>query len=274
VIGREPVGARRLAFTAGAAVVYAAALWTVFRTPAPGPPVPLDVLLVPPGAVRVERVPPGRIAWSRPGGEPLASPRAAEGVAASRERVRASGPRRRTAPGRRPDRLAPAEPGTLATPSTPPLEIAIPVDAPLRGREVAFSGDGAPFFRDGVAYFSDGAGWRRGGSRRETGEGERLAGLEASEWLRLHRRDIVRRIQDRASARPYPPVAVSMGWTGLVRVAFTIRTDGTVADLRVVGSSARPVLDECAREDVLASVPLPRPPRPQAVEVPILYTLR
>ena len=61
------------------------------------------------------------------------------------------------------------------------------------------------------------------------------------------------------SAPPYPALAAAMGWTGVVRVAFTIRTDGTVTDLRVVKTSGRKVLDECALEDVRASAPFPPP---------------
>lgn len=95
----------------------------------------------------------------------------------------------------------------------------------------------------------------------------------ASRWIVLHRREIVRRIQERAPARPYPPLAAAMGWTGLVRVAFTIRRDGTVAELRIVKSSGRKVLDECALEEVRAAAPFPRPSEEQPVEVPILYVL-
>lgn len=245
VIAREPIGARRLVFTAGAVAAHALVAWVVSRPPPPRPAVPVDVLLVPPGAVR----------------ERLLSPGLQE---ASRTQV----PREKPASAHRVPRRGP-DPRRLLSPSTPVSASAPPLETseleglpPLAAGEVAFSGAGGDT-RRGVP------GGRGGGAA--TGPGP--VGMVSTEWLVLHRREIVRRIQERASRRPYPPLAAAMGWTGLVRVAFTIRTDGTVADLRVVRSSGRKVLDECALEDVRASAPFPRPSVEQSVEVPILYVL-
>lgn len=243
MIAREPVGARRLGFTAGALAAHALVAWIVSRPPLLRPAEPLHVLLVPPGGLR-ERLPSPRLR------EP-AREQVGPGKPVDTSRV----PRRRLDPRRL---LSPSTPVSARAPSleTSDLE-GLPA---LTGEEVAFSGAG---------------GDTRRGLPGSTGAGGAIgpAGVVATEWLVLHRREIVRRIQDRASRRPYPPLAAAMGWTGLVRVAFTIRTDGTVADLRVVRSSGRKVLDECALEDVRASAPFPRPPEAQPVEVPILYVL-
>ncbi|HSD19543.1 MAG TPA: energy transducer TonB [Anaeromyxobacter sp.] len=240
VIAREPVGARRLGFTAGAVAVHALVAWVASRPAPPRAPVPLDVLLVPPGAL----------------GYRLSVPRL------EAQQVRFSGPAKADpGPPRRLDSRRLLSPSTPVSASAPPLATsALEELPPLGGDEVAFSGLGG----DPHVH-------RAGGAGREGG----MAGADvvASEWVVLHRRDIIRRIQDRASRRPYPALAAAMGWTGLVRVAFTIRTDGTVANLRVVKSSGRKVLDECALEDVRASSPFPRPSEEQSVEVPILYVL-
>jgi protein TonB len=239
VIAREPVGARRLGFTAGAVAVHALVAWGVSRPPPP--PVPLDVLLVPPGVL----------------GERLPAPRLEEParVGPSRLARATPGPRRRLDPRRL---LSPSAP--IAASAPPPATSELEDLPPLTADEVAFSG----LRGDSHTQLARGAG-REGGLAR--------ASVVASEWVVLHRREIIRRIQDRATKRPYPALAAAMGWTGLVRVAFTIRTDGTVANLRVVKSSGRKVLDECALEDVRASSPFPRPSEEQSVEVPILYVL-
>lgn len=242
MIGREPIGARRLGFTAGAVALHALVVWAVTLSTAARPPVPLGVLLVPPGALH-ERLPAPRLAAARaPPGPAKAAP--------------APAPRRRHAERR------------LLSPSAPVSASAPPLDPTVL--------DPPPLAAGGAAEFSGVRGDAYRGLPRGTGGGGEAiapAGIVASRWLVLHRREIVRRIQERASARPYPPLAAAMGWTGLVRVSFTIRTDGTVAGLRIVKSSGRKVLDECALEDVRAAAPFPRPTEEQSVEVPILYIL-
>jgi protein TonB len=241
VIAREPVGARRLGFTGGAVAVHALVVWVALRPPSPRPPVPVDVLLVRPGAMRELLLPPPAQV------SPRAQQPAGKVPATSR---RPAGPRR----------LIP--PNAPVSASAPPLEATDPADLPpLTADAVAFSGIGGDPYR----RFPRSGGGPDGGIAP--------AGAQASEWLVLHKREIVRRIQERASRRPYPALAAAMGWTGVVRVAFTLRTDGTVADLRVVKTSGRRALDECALDDVRASVPFPRPSEEQAVEVPIVYVL-
>lgn len=239
MIAREPIGVRRVGFTAGAVAVHALVAWFVSRPPPPGPAVPIGVLLVPPGALR----------------ERLLAPRQEEPARAQarsgRPAGQSPGPRHRTDPRRL------LSPSTPVSASAPPLE----TSGLLIADEARFSGSGG----DTYSGLPRGAGGRGGGIAP--------AGVVASEWLVLHRREIVQRIQERASKRPYPRVAAAMGWSGLVRVAFTIRTDGTVGSLRVVKSSGRKVLDECALDDVRAAAPFPRPSVDQSVEVPILYVL-
>lgn len=241
MIAREPIGARRLGFTGGAVAVHALVLWVTLRPPSPRPPVTVDVLLVRPTAVRELLLPPPA----------QVSPRAQPPAGTAR-----SAPRRPADP----RRLIP--PNAPVSASAPPLEAADLADLPpLTADAVAFSGIGG----DPYSRFPRSGGVPEGGFAP--------AGARSSEWLVLHQREIVRRIQERASRRPYPALAAAMGWTGVVRVAFTLRTDGTVADLRVVKTSGRKALDECALDDVRASVPFPRPSEEQAVEVPIVYVL-
>lgn len=245
MIAREPVGARRLGFTAGAVAVHALAAWLVSRPPPARPPTPLTVRLVPPGA-SFEALRPL---------EREAGPRARSGPQGPAEQ--------RPATRRREPRPLPSPPSAAIAAIAPPLAASALEDPrPLDASGGAFSGAGGDPYDGRLARHAS----------VETG-GRAPAGVIASRWLVLHRRDIVRRIQERASRRPYPPLAAARGWTGLVRVAFTIRTDGTVADLRVVRSSGRRALDECALDDVRAAAPFPRPPEEQAVEVPILYVL-
>jgi protein TonB len=98
------------------------------------------------------------------------------------------------------------------------------------------------------------------------------AGAEVSQeaW----RTKVIRLVRARMDARDYPPDARRHGWSGLVRVAFTIGSDGTVRDLRVVASSGRVPLDRCALEAVLEAAPFPPPPGSGEVEVPVSFTLR
>jgi protein TonB len=94
-----------------------------------------------------------------------------------------------------------------------------------------------------------------------------------SPWLAEQRREIVRRVQARVNEEPYPGLDALRTWTGVVRVAFVIRRDGRVARVRVVGSSGHSQLDEAALRAVRAASPLPRPPRPQAVELSVVFRL-
>jgi periplasmic protein TonB len=99
-----------------------------------------------------------------------------------------------------------------------------------------------------------------------------LHGLDAT-WLRRNRRAIERRIQFTMNTLPYPRDARRRGWKGEVVVAFRLRTDGTVRDVRVTRSSGHHVLDACAVEAVVVTPRFPRPPVELDVEIPFEFRL-
>lgn len=71
----------------------------------------------------------------------------------------------------------------------------------------------------------------------------------------------------------YPAVARKMGWEGKVLVAFLLRPDGTVRDVRVVQGSGHAVLDRGAVEAVRNASPFPRPPVEAEIVTPVIYRL-
>ena len=77
----------------------------------------------------------------------------------------------------------------------------------------------------------------------------------------------------------YPDAARIRRLEGRVTVQFTVLPDGTVADVQVVRSSRRALLDEAARSAVNAAAPLPAPPRglfpaPPTLRVTVLFELQ
>ncbi len=71
----------------------------------------------------------------------------------------------------------------------------------------------------------------------------------------------------------YPRRAQREGWSGRVRVSFVIQEDGSVSDIRVVGSSGYDILDQGAVEAIRKSAPFPRPPVRAELRMPIVYQL-
>lgn len=71
----------------------------------------------------------------------------------------------------------------------------------------------------------------------------------------------------------YPPMARRQGWQGEVRVAFVIRADGGVEELRVVSSSGHLLLDSRALRAVESAAPFPHPPAPAAITLPVVFSL-
>lgn len=82
--------------------------------------------------------------------------------------------------------------------------------------------------------------------------------------------EVARRIRARIAAhRRYPALARQRGIEGTVRLSLQVRPDGSV-DVAVV-RGADPMLDEAAREAVLASAPLP--PTRERLEIDLEYHL-
>jgi len=71
----------------------------------------------------------------------------------------------------------------------------------------------------------------------------------------------------------YPAAARRMGWEGTAVVAFVIRADGSVRDVRIVQGSGRAVLDRSAIEAVRNASPFPRPPAEAEIVTPVVYRL-
>jgi protein TonB len=89
----------------------------------------------------------------------------------------------------------------------------------------------------------------------------------------------VRRLHERAQAhRGYPAMALARSWQGLVRVAITFSSGGTVSSVKVERSSGYEVLDKQAVETVSRAVSgLPIEPRltrkPLTIIVPVDFKL-
>lgn len=81
-------------------------------------------------------------------------------------------------------------------------------------------------------------------------------------------------IRERVMTRlVYPPLARRQGWTGLVKVSFTVCVDGTIEELQIVASSGRALLDQQALRAVQAAVPFPAPPVRASIILPVLFTV-
>lgn len=89
-----------------------------------------------------------------------------------------------------------------------------------------------------------------------------------------YRREQFAYIRERVMQRlSYPPMARRQGWQGEVRVAFIVRTDGSLGDLRVVHGSGHLPLDRQALRAVEGAAPFPPPPAPVAISLPVLFSL-
>lgn len=64
----------------------------------------------------------------------------------------------------------------------------------------------------------------------------------------------------------YPNLAIQNGWQGILHLDFTINSDGTLAEARVVRSSGYPVLDEAAVTAIRLAAPFPPFPEDFGVE--------
>lgn len=81
-------------------------------------------------------------------------------------------------------------------------------------------------------------------------------------------------IRDKVMQRlSYPPMARRQGWQGTVRVAFTVRADGSIDGLHVDTGSGHLLLDRQALRAVESAAPFPAPPAPAAITLPVLFSL-
>lgn len=142
----------------------------------------------------------------------------------------------------------------------------------LEAEEVLAPGEGPSFTGDGVGDgpFVPGGGFGAGRGGAAGGEAADGEGEEGPPWLRSA---VLRQLQRQIERDPYPPAAELMGWSGTVRVGFTVLTDGSVADLRVVVSSGHGVLDRAALAVIRKAAPYPRPPVDQPVIVAVVWYL-
>ncbi len=72
----------------------------------------------------------------------------------------------------------------------------------------------------------------------------------------------------------YPERARRMGWEGKVTLSFTVHENGSIADVKVVGSSGFSVLDESARDSVAKTNLRRKVPVRLVVLLPVEYRLR
>ncbi len=100
------------------------------------------------------------------------------------------------------------------------------------------------------------------------GAGEGGAAPPDSPWAREQMAEIRRRVLARLA---YPRMARTMGWEGVVVVAFLVVPGGQATGIAVARSSGHEALDRAALEAVAASVPLPSPPSPQAILLPVRF---
>lgn len=72
----------------------------------------------------------------------------------------------------------------------------------------------------------------------------------------------------------YPERARRMGWEGKVTLSFTVHENGSINDVKVVGSSGFSVLDESARDSVAKTNLRRKVPVRLVVLLPVEYRLR
>ena len=71
----------------------------------------------------------------------------------------------------------------------------------------------------------------------------------------------------------YPSLARKMGWCGRVKIAFVVREDGGVDNVRVVESSGFTLLDTNTIDTVKKAAPFPGPPIRAEIRMAITYRL-
>lgn len=249
------------------------------------PPVLIDFTLVEPPRSSPDRPAPA----SRPPSSPSTAPAAAALPPAPAPHVAVSLAPPEPVPHPPPQPVATLPPTEPASPSPPPPSAAPPLSEPQvhapaaaearpplppeASETVSFAAlpsagsSGAPSPEDAGSRVGDATGDKIPGS----GSGGESAERIRAKYLERHYGYIREVIQRRIE---YPMTARRMGWEGRVVVAFTIRADGTVRDVRVKESSGFPLLDRNAVEAVRGASPYPKPPAEAQILTPIVYTLR
>ncbi len=70
----------------------------------------------------------------------------------------------------------------------------------------------------------------------------------------------------------YPLLDPRCGWSGQVKISFTITPDGSIHDLRILTSSGYSLLDDEALSAIRQTAPFPPPPQVAAVlTMPITF---
>jgi protein TonB len=256
VLDRTRPGAARRGWLLASVALHAAALAALAWRP-PRAARPIGVLILPPGArpdAASPRLPPlPRLARTDAPGTPRAS---GEGRAGSARRAG-----RAAAPGR-------AALAARGLPAAPVRSAAEPLAA---------DGSGAPGTRfagaDVRAPGPPPAPVHPGAPEGSGGDAAASPADDPGAWLESHRHAILVQVQQHIDRSPYPEIALLRRWEGLVRVAFVLREDGSVANARVAASSGRAILDRAALEAVREAAPYPRPPRELAMVVPIRFVV-
>ena len=96
------------------------------------------------------------------------------------------------------------------------------------------------------------------------------AELQVENYLNIHFSYIRERVN---AALRYPLMARKQGWSGQVRVEFTILASGRIADLKIVESSGHRVLDRQALRAVESANPFPPPPVVATITLPVNFEL-
>lgn len=108
------------------------------------------------------------------------------------------------------------------------------------------------------------------GSREGPGKGRESLENLRSRYLREHFayiRDLI------LKNLTYPPVARKNGWQGKLKIAFIIRENGRVENIRIIESSGYGVLDRNVVDTIHEVQPFPKPPVRAELVIPVAYVL-
>lgn len=165
-----------------------------------------------------------------------------------------------------------AETAIKHTPATSISENRLPVPAPVIPDAPRSDGNGNTGVATHAASGHAPAGKGESGADADADARKDAGGTgnEKARYLRDNFAYIKDLVQKNAS---YPRMAKKMGWQGKVVVAFTILSDGSAKELRVMEGCGIEMLNNSAIEAVKKASPFPKPPVEAQVVVPIVYKL-